>query len=465
MATVSKELITKILLLNGTAAEWEQLKSHVLSKGEPAVFFIDAPNAEGASNLTAVKVKIGDGFTTIENLPFVGDEIAKDLAALVTKVNGIETTISTLGSEVYQLTATSEQTDDDVLPTTAQKSGSIAIVKRVIVEANADKGIEERVSYTAYVHDGEKWCAMDGNYSADNVFFTSDMTVTTKVGTIQTLTNGKATFETKGKSVAQALNALLAKEENPATPTTPYISSITASAMKAYEVGTDVDVTYTINTNASSYTYGPATGVTFSNYKATLNGETKTAKTDTFSTITVDDNTNMTISATADYSDGAVPVTNLGNPCTAKQIKAGTTAAKVSSALTGFRNWYTYVGTDMSAIDSAWIRSKCTAKGTAKTAADVSLTVAGGMTRVLIIMPTGKLTGTETTISGYTKRLKECFDVAGMNLDIFNASPSKFTQTTVSVMDAAGANGMDYIVYAYENTNGLAATTLNCTIG
>ena len=56
-------------------------------------------------------------------------------------------------------------------------------------------------------------------------------------------------------------------------------------------------------------------------------------------------------------------------------------------------------------------------------------------------------------------------NVIQLNLDIFNASPSKFTQTTVSVMDASGANGMDYIVYAYENANGLSATTLNCTIG
>jgi hypothetical protein len=235
--------------------------------------------------------------------------------------------------------------------------------------------------------------------------------------------------------------------------------------MKAYEVGTDVDVTYTINTNASSYTYGPATGVTFSNYKVTLNGETKTKKTDTFSTITVDDNTNITISATADYSDGAVPVTNLGNPCTAKQIKSGTTAAKVSSALTGFRNWYTYVGNDLSKIDSSWIRNNCNAKGNAKNAEDVSLSITAGTKRVLVILPVGKLTDTDTIISGYTKRMTSCIDVDGMGLDIFNASPSKFTQRPVSVMDKSGANGMDYIVYEYKNENGLSKTTLNVTIG
>lgn len=463
-----KKLTTKILLLNGSQGTWAEKKAYVLAKGEPAVEFVP----DTGDSLTSVKVKIGDGIHSYETLPYIGDEIAKDLAALVLKVNGIENSLKTLGNEVFEIDAISTQTDEDVLPkvgkdgTSALKSGSIAVIKRTIVEKDEAKAIEARYSYTAYAYDGTNWCAMDGNYSADNVFFTDDMTVTTKVGTIQTLTNGKATFAVKGKSLAQALNALLAEEKDPATPAKPSISSITASAMKAYEVGTSVDVTYTINTSASSYTYGPATGVTFSNYVATLNGETKNAKSDTFSTITVGDNTNLTISATADYSDGAVPVTNLGNPCTAKQIKSGTTDAKTSSALTGYRNWYTYVGTDnTSAIDSTFIRTKCTAKGTAKSAGNVSLAVANGITRVLIVMPTGKLTGTETTISGYTKRLKECFDVAGMNLDIFNASPSKFTQTTVSVMDASGSNGMDYIVYAYENANGLSATTLNCTIG
>ena len=467
MAT-KKTLVTQILLLNGTTAEWSQLANHVLSKGEPAVEYV----LNEDSSLKYVKVKIGDNVTKFADLPYVGDEIANDLAALVLRVNGIENTLATLGTEVFEITADNTKTDSELLPTigkdgkSALKSGSIAIIKRTIVAADAEKQIEARYSYTAYAYDGENWCAMDGNYSADNVFFSDDMTVTTKVGTIQNLTNGSATFAIKGKSLTQALNSLLAEEKNPATPAKPSISSITASKMTAYEVGTDVTVDYSLTTNASSYTYGPATGVTFSNYVVTLDDQTLNAKSGTFDAITVGDNTSLTISAKADYSDGAVPKTNLGNSCASKQIKAGTTDTKTSATLSGYRNWYTYVGTDnTTAIDSTFIRNKCTAKGNAKNAANVSLTVNGGTTRVLIVMPVGKLTGTETTISGYTKRLKECFDVAGMNLDIFNASPSKFTQSTVSVMDASGANGMDYIVYAYENANGLSATTLNCTIG
>ena len=463
-----KKLTTKILLLNGSQATWEEKKAYVLAKGEPAVEFVP----DTGDSLTSVKVKIGDGIHSYETLPYVGDEIAKDLAALVLKVNGIENSLKTLGNEVFEINATSTQTDEDVLPkvgkdgTSALKSGSIAVIKRTIVEKDEAKAIEARYSYTAYAYDGTNWCAMDGNYSADNVFFTDDMTVTTKVGTIQTLTNGSATFAIKGKSLTQALNSLLAEEKNPGTPSKPSISKITAANMKAYEVGTDVDVSYSLTTSPSSYTYGPATGVEFTGYTVTLNGETKDTKSGSFSTITVGDTTSMQIKATATYGDGAIPVTNLGNPCESKQIKAGTTDEKASDTLSGFRNWYTYVGTDNStAIDSSFIRTKCTAKGNAKNAADVSLSVAAGITRVLVVMPTGKISGTETTISGYSKRMNACIDVDGMGLDIFNASPSKFTQSTVSVMDASGKNGMDYIVYAYENANGLAKTTLNVDIG
>jgi hypothetical protein len=52
-----------------------------------------------------------------------------------------------------------------------------------------------------------------------------------------------------------------------------------------------------------------------------------------------------------------------------------------------------------------------------------------------------------------------------MGLDIFNASPSKFEQKTVSVEGANSYAGMDYIVYVYENANGLAKTTLQVKIG
>ena len=56
------QLKTKILLLNGSQGTWEQLASYVLSKGEPAVEYVTAPNVVDENhnvttkNLKAVKV-------------------------------------------------------------------------------------------------------------------------------------------------------------------------------------------------------------------------------------------------------------------------------------------------------------------------------------------------------------------------------------------------------------------------
>ena len=118
----------------------------------------------------------------------------------------------------------------------------------------------------------------------------------------------------------------------------------------------------------------------------------------------------------------------------------------------------------METIDSDWIRTNCTDKGKGKKINQntLNLSVTGGTKRVVIAVPSGKLTGTETTIADYTARVKSCIDVDGMGLDIFAAG--KIPNSTIAVNDKAGENPMDYIVYVYENANGLAATTLKFTI-
>ena len=85
--------------------------------------------------------------------------------------------------------------------------GDIIIIKDLV--------IEDKWEYTAYVFDGEHWCAMDGNYNAENVFFDEDLIVTTKIGTIQTLTNGQAKLAAKGKNIKQVLSSLLAARQLP----------------------------------------------------------------------------------------------------------------------------------------------------------------------------------------------------------------------------------------------------------
>ena len=79
----------------------------------------------------------------------------------------------------------------------AMQSGDIAIIKRVIAS--------EKYEYTAYVYNGISWCAMDGNYNAENVYFDKDLVTTSAVGNI-TLTNGQATIAATGKNLKQVFD-------------------------------------------------------------------------------------------------------------------------------------------------------------------------------------------------------------------------------------------------------------------
>lgn len=431
------QLNTRIVLRNDSTSGWLASESQVLLKGEVGIEFLE--NGK-------VKLKIGDGITPWSELSYFGGEEAHVFKDIV---------------------PTAEQTHADAIAAavgeTTLAAGDIAIVKEVIAVADD----ETKYAYTAYVYTGSEWAAMDGNYSAENVFFTNDLTVTQAIGTITNEMiasgNGSTVLAAEGKSVAQVFSSLLAAAKDPDV-TVPYITSITASAVKAYETGSKVTVGYTINTNAGSYEFGPDTDVEFTGYNVTFNGNTLTGKTGTFEEITVKDNTSLAIKATASYSDGAMPIDNLGNNAPGSQIKAGTTAEVSKGTVSGYRNWYTYVGNDHSStIDSSFLRTKCSAKGSGKSASDVTLTVSGGETRVVVAIPTGKLTDTTTTIAGYTKRVLECIDVAGMQLDIYKAG--NFAESTVSVLDASGEDGMDYVVYDYVNSNGLAATTLKFDIG
>jgi hypothetical protein len=75
-------------------------------------------------------------------------------------------------------------------------SGDIFIIKRVIAG--------NKYQHTAYVFDGENWAAMDGNYSAANVFTPEDIQVTTTVGELSANTTVNA-----GTNFADLLTKIL----------------------------------------------------------------------------------------------------------------------------------------------------------------------------------------------------------------------------------------------------------------
>lgn len=293
---------------------------------------------------------------------------------------------------------------------------------------------EDKYSFTAYTYDGTNWCAMDGNYNAENIYFDKDFTVTEAIGTIKDLPNGQATLAANGKNLKEVLAALFAKEQNP-TITQPSVA-ITAAKMKAYEVGTKVTPDYTATFNGGKYQYGPATGVSATTWSVVdTDSHELTTATGTLPELTVGDNTNYKITATATYGNGVMPKTNLGNEYAAGQIKAGS-KSKDSAAITGYRSFfYGVVKTD--ALNSSVIRGLTNggAYNSAKTLT-VAVNSADGV-GIVVAVPA------DSTRAG----IKEVLLTTSMNADI----TADYTVSTV--VDVEGANGYtakSYKIYFYK---------------
>ena len=342
-----KILQTRIQILNDTAEALAAQGTAVPKAGE-IVYENDTR-----------KMKIGDGSTSYADLKYFGGDSAKNFD--VVPADGEEDVAAiarvVAGAEVH--------------------TGDTAIVKRVI---SGDK-----ISYTAYVYDGE-WKAMDGNYRADNVYFDDDITYTVAIGTLSK-PSGSAKFAAKGKNVEQVLSSLMAQEANP-SKSNPAVSFSSTDGLGTFEIGTKKNLTYTAALSAGGYTYGPATGITAQTWEVSCTGvaDKLATATGTFENV-VAEATAKKITAKATYNDGAIPVTNLGNQYPDGQIKAGT-ASKDSGNLIGVRHmFYGVVKSADFALDSAHIRSlkhEAAAKKTIST-----FTAGDGALKVVVACPAG----------------------------------------------------------------------------
>ena len=151
-----KTLNTIVQLRSDETANWSD-SSLVLTKGELGLEY----QADGT-----VKIKAGDGEKTFSELAYVGSDVKE--------------------GQVYQseiLTSSATQDDmaviEGMIPEgTELQNGDIAIVKRYIT------GESGPISYTSYVYDSSlnpTWAATDGNYSANNIFFSEDLMTTTSM--------------------------------------------------------------------------------------------------------------------------------------------------------------------------------------------------------------------------------------------------------------------------------------------
>lgn len=298
-----------------------------------------------------------------------------------------------------------------------------------------EKLFEDKYSHTAYVYDGSAWRAMDGNYNAENVYFDQNLVFTKEVGYIKPDSSGSATVATEGKNMKQVLEMLFAKENNP-SPTYPTLT-LSAPQNTSYEVGTEVTPQYSLSFSPGSYTYGPATGIT-ATYSVT-NSDMETAQTTSsgvFDKITVGDDTNYTITATANYTEGAIPVSNLGNPVVAKRIPAGSTS-KTSGALTGYRSFF-YGASTADELNSTAIRNlKNGGKVKATTLGDYAANSVEGAKKVIIAIPATSSIGVQKVILP-----------SAMNADV--TSQFVLQEKQVKVAGKNGYTPTDYKVWVYQ---------------
>ncbi len=306
-------------------------------------------------------------------------------------------------------------------------SGDIVIIKDLISEG--------KWQYTAYVFDNSEWHAMDGNYNAENVYFDEDLITTTAVGNI-TLTDGQATIAAAGKNLKQVFETIFVKEENPKT-TKPSVS-LTFNNAKAYEVGTQVAPTYSATFNSGKYSYNTSTGVSVESWEITdTNGNTLTTDKGNFSLMTITDDTSYSITAKANYSDGIIPSTNLGNDYTAGQILANSTST-TKGPMTGYRK--TFYGTleaKEEVMDSSDIRGLSSTDKGSVNGDSILVNIPVGALRVVFAYP-----ATLNDLSSVT-------DTNGLGAEIL----SGFSMTTIDVNGYNGYEAKEYKVYYIDYAN------------
>lgn len=261
-----------------------------------------------------------------------------------------ETTVS--NAVVYQVTAKTDESKEAAIVRIVNGAelhkNDIAIVKVLIAN--------DMYEHTAYVYDGVNWTAMDGNYSAENVYFKSDFVFTENVGTVKIPEAGNIEVEAAGLNVTEFFNKLFSEVKDPEITDISFTANL-KDTLSYYEVGTEVTPKYTTTFTSGSYEFGPAeTGVVISSYSVIdSNGNETNFAADSMPSFVVEDDTKYNIIATAIYEDGVKALNNLQKE-SALYIKGGSISA-ATGFVRGYRSAFVGVDNGIGAIDSSVIRN------------------------------------------------------------------------------------------------------------
>lgn len=393
----------RIQLRNDTAENWTT-QNPILLKGEMGV------------EIDTGKTKIGNGTDHWKTLKYSG--VDEDT------IKGI---IDNNRSAFTEVVPNEGETDAQALARviTNPKKGDMAVVIRTFVEG--------KQSYTAYIHDGTGFKAMDGNYSAENVYFDKDLKLTEAFGRYKPDASGSVKVPSTGQSVYSLIDDAFSQSKNPTTTQPSASVSITANS-GTFEIGTKKNLTYSASLNTGAYSYGPTpTGVSATTYTATCDGKTLTGATGTFENIVADGTKKISISIA--HSAGSIPKTNKGADYAAGQIKSGTKTATSSQALVGVRYMFWGPMADASAeLNSANIRALAHKEESKAKTLDV-FGPGDKAVKVVVAVPAGR-------------KITKVLLTSSMNADITSAFAKQ--TSTVSVEGAQGYAGTAYDVYVYQ---------------
>lgn len=258
-------------------------------------------NREPGYDMELGVLKIGDGATKWEDLPAIGANTTEHFEGEAQIIDNESDPV------VYE---TDQEVIARVMDEESPLPDDIFVVKRII--ATDAEGVVKK-SYTAYVFDGEKWVAMDGNYNAKNVYLANDLIITEDIG-VQKIEEGSSfkVLETSGKNVEQIFNMIFNSRKLPTYKEPDII--ITCEEAGKYEVGTILSPSYKVELYKGEYEFDPKenTGVEITNVTATFNGVEINAVEGYFDDIVVADEDEHVILIDVEYSDGVAPKDNYG---------------------------------------------------------------------------------------------------------------------------------------------------------
>jgi hypothetical protein len=465
--------------LKSTAARLQQewLKSiskagHATFRKAEAIPTVDEAQDNVMYLVMNDKTQHYDIYAKVEGAVVLLDDTTVDLSGYATKEQ-LEAVSGGLGGTVYAATKADLSTSDDSVISgyfaqntdVKPKKGDVFVVTTTVDGSTYEQ--------SAYFYDGSAWVAMTGSVDADKVILRENITLAggyTQVGNLTKSQNGTATFQTKGKSVADILTEIFSKRLQPTITAQPSVTGFALNGAKAVEAGTQVAAASygTAELNPGSYKYGPDTAVVASGWKVeriTDKATTEVANAETASLAAGSDNNggagfvigdaggdavaSLKYKATATHGAGVTAKDNLGSDSNPAVAIAAGTKSEETAAYTPFRNYFYGATAEKPTLNSDYIRS-LTKSGKAYAAGTLTINVPVGAQRVAIACI--------ATAKGVTKVINE----TAMNADV----TSTFVKSTVPVEGANGYSAKTYNVWIFEPAVAYGnAAVLKVTLG